>query len=304
METYNPFLYGLFTFIGNLREDPREAIETEVRYTLTDTLNFAFSVPSIRSFIERAAPEQNVPDVDPLFDEPVIDVDNGISEMATVEIPDGQFIFEIGSPFNVGTKGGFSLLFKKKQAPVSELSSILRNEVDADADDNDAQQLLEEIVTGDSGAVADFERKPGIDGVKLTGLTPDTYTLRFEDNGVYDYLTFAGPGTEAILEEFDQRAPASITDGMNNLSLVDIGEGESVEVGQALNPFSGVLDGPIEDADHVEALVALAKDPVYDHIRLISEDEDSVSVQVDNEMTGETDFLVFFNLPPEDVWVS
>lgn len=282
--------------LGDLRERPLATIVEQVRFTLSDTLNFAFSVPVLKALFEAIAPGLNVADTDPLTEEPVIDVANGVSETASLAIPTGEFVFEIGSPFSVGTQGGSSFLSHLLGLPISELSGILRNEVDADDNDNDAQQLLEEILSGRSGAVLDFETEPGIDGVELVGLTPVSFTLAFEDGeAATDRLTLEGPGAEAILAEFDARDGADLADGHNNLSLIEVGT-DTLELGdQAENPIYDVVGAEFAGDDDLENLIGAAKDPSYPVVTLISEGPGSVSVRIDNAATGEFDLLVFYD---------
>jgi hypothetical protein len=279
--------------LSDLRERPLATIVEQVQFTLSDTLNFAFSIPPLRALFEAIAPGLNVADADPLTEEPVIDVANGISETATLAIPTGEFVFEIGDPFGVGTNGGFSFLSTLLRLPISELSGILRAEVDADDNDNDAQQLLEEILNGRSGAVLDFETEPGIDGVALVGLTPTSFTLAFEDGEATDRLTLEGPGAEAILADFDARAGADLADGQNNISLIEIGS-DTLELGdEDNNPIYDLVGNEFAGDDDLDALIAAAKDPAREGVTLISEDQASISIRIDNPTTGEFDLLVF-----------
>jgi hypothetical protein len=123
---------------------------------------------------------------------PDFDVNNGVADTKTVELPDDQYRLDIGSPENVGN---------------GELARIILGIVDRDADDNDIEQILFEHYTGNSGANLDFEFEPGIEGVDVV-VAPDkkSFTLFIEDNGgdapVIDELTISGPGAEAALEKF------------------------------------------------------------------------------------------------------
>lgn len=280
--------------LGDLVEHPLATITQQVQFTLSDTLNFAFSVPVLATLFEAIAPGLNVADADPLTEEPVIDVANGISETATLAIPTGEFVFEIGDPFAVGTQGGLSFLSHLVGLPISELSGILRNEVDADDNDNDAQQLLEEILTGRSGAILDFENVPGIDGVELVGLTPTSLTLAFQDGeAATDRLTLEGPGAEAILADFDARDGANLADGQNNISLIEI-DSDTLELGdEDNNPIYDLVGNEFGGDDDLDALIAAAKDPAREDVKLISEDQGSISIRIDNPTTGEFDLLVF-----------
>ncbi len=280
--------------------DPAGTLVQEALEVLSDLLNTVYSVPLLRTLIDIIAPERNVPDADPLTEEPVIDVANGVAEEASLEIPDAQFVFEIGSPFHVGTEGGLSLFSTKKRLPISELSGILRAEVDADADDNDAEQLLEEILNGRSGAVLDVETEPGIDGVELVALTPGSYTLAFQDGEVIDLLTLEGAGVEAILEAFDARTePAHLADGENNISLIDLGT-DTIELGTgAENPILDIVGDAIDDDTELEALFQAARDGTSDAVTLLNEESESITLLISNAATAEFDYLVFFD--PTDV---
>ena len=172
----------------------------------SDLVNFGFSVPSIRSVFEVLGGDDVATDIDPLTPDPVIDVGNGIAETASVELPIGLYTLEIGSPFGVGSKGGLSIMSDLIGLEVSELSGILRNNIDADLNDNDAEQILAELLTGKSGAKFDFETEPGIDGIELIELTPSSYTISIKDGNVRDILTLRGPGVGATLDDFDTEA--------------------------------------------------------------------------------------------------
>lgn len=80
-------------------------------------------------------------DVDPIILPPELDVDNGLPDEKTVPLTTGAYILDIGTTENVGDR---------------EFCRIVLGLVDSD-DDNDAEQLLNEIVTGTSGANLDFE---------------------------------------------------------------------------------------------------------------------------------------------------
>ncbi|MFY1599696.1 SRPBCC family protein, partial [Micromonospora sp. WMMD737] len=281
--------------LGDLHRRPLATLAEQVQYTLSDVLNFAFSVPALRALFEAIAPGLNLADAEPLTEQPVVDVANGVPETAAVTVPLGEFVFEIGDTFAVGTEGGFSLLSSLLALPISELSGILRAEVDADDNDNDAQQLLEEILNGRSGAQLDFESEPGIDGVQLVGLTPVSFTLAFADGVQTDRLTFEGPGSEAILAGFDARGGADLADGQNNLSLIDVGSEELVLGDGPANPIFDLFgDGFAGDAD-LAALIAAVTGGSNPAVSLVSQDAGSISVRIDNPVTGEFDLLVFYD---------
>jgi hypothetical protein len=229
--------------------------------------------------------------VEPLIPQPPIDVGNGIAETTSVALPDGHFILRIGDTFAVGESGGFSAVSDLVDLPVSELSSIVRSEIDADADDNDAQQMLAEIVTGVSGANFESELEPGIDGVELVGLTPDSFTFLFEDGAVEDRLTLTGPGAKAILDGFDTQA--NVANGINSISLVDLATETAVLVDPEL---AGILANGVVDAGSAPILLQALTDDDDGRIgglTLVSVDEASFSVRADNALTGELDYLVF-----------
>jgi hypothetical protein len=125
-----------------------------------------------------------IADADQIILPPDFDVNNGLPDVATVSLPIGPYILDIGEPHNVGE---------------GELARVVLGLVDADHDDNDAEQILYEIFTGTSGANLDFEDEPGILGVELLNISLSEFTLLIEDADVIDMLTFVGPGTEDIL---------------------------------------------------------------------------------------------------------
>ena len=287
--------FTLLAYVGHLsskNDDPQTA--TELSLFFADLVNFGFSDSEIRNVFERVGLGDVIAPVDPLTPEPPIDVDNGIAESAIVELPLGPYILYIGNTFAVGEDGGVSAISDLIDLEVSELSSIVRSEIDADADDNDAQQMLAEILTGISGANLETEIQPGIDGVDLVGLTPDSFTFAFEDGAVEDRLTLAGPRAQAILEGFD--TDANIADGVNSISLIDLAT-ETVVLGDPDdNPLSDILpDGFNGAASAQELLEALIEDDdgQIGGVTLVSVDDASFSVRVDNAVTGEFDFLVF-----------
>jgi hypothetical protein len=141
------------------------------------------------NLIEQLGPNL-IADVDPIVLPPDFDVDNGLPDVATVLLPIGPYILDIGPTHNVGD---------------GELARIVMGLVDSDGDDNDAEQILYEMFTGTSGAHLDFEEELGIVGVDLLlDLNSlDEFTLVLEDGDVSDILTLAGPGVEAVLAKLD-----------------------------------------------------------------------------------------------------
>jgi hypothetical protein len=289
--------FTLLAYVHHLsatNSDPQTVAELNLFFA--DLVNFGFSDPEIRTVFETVGLGDVIAPIDPLTPEPPIDVDNGMAETAVVALPLGPFILRIGNTFAVGENGGFSAISDLIDLQVSELSSIVRSEIDADADDNDAQQMLAEMVTGTSGANFETEFEPGIDGVELVGLTPDSFTFAFEDGAVEDRLTLTGPGARTVLEDFD--TDANVADGTNSISLVDLAT-ETVILGNPDdNPFSEVLpDGFSGAASAHKLLEALTGDDdgQIGGVTLVSVDEASYSVLVDNDATGELDYLVIFD---------
>lgn len=129
-------------------------------------------------------------DVDPIALPPGFDIDNGRADVASVAIPMGPYILDIGNTHNVGD---------------GEFARVVLGLVDSDGDDNDLEQILNEITTGTSGANLDFEREPGIVGVDLLEVDEALayFVLGFEDGDAIDVLSFNGPGTAAVLAQFD-----------------------------------------------------------------------------------------------------
>lgn len=222
-------------------------------------------------------------DVDPILLPPAFDVDNGQPDDATVSLPTGSYILDIGNSHNVGD---------------GEFSRIVLGLVDSDGDDNDAEQLLTEILTGISGANLDFEWEPGIVGVHLVDISLGEYTLELEDGDATDLLTFSGPGTEAVIAKLD--VPANVVDFRNELSLVEIGV-EEVELGWwFMNPIFDLVGRRLNTAEDVEALIdaALSGD---ERIELIGFDDSRISLFVHNGRTGSADMLILFGDIVEDV---
>ena len=130
-------------------------------------------------------------DVDPIRLPPAFDIDNGRADVATVSLPSGPYILDIGNTHRIGD---------------GEFARVVLGLVDRDGDDNDIEQILREIATGASGANLDFEQTPGISDVELLELSPEHFTLGFKEGGmsdISDRLTFDGPGPEAVLTRLD-----------------------------------------------------------------------------------------------------
>jgi hypothetical protein len=234
----------------------------------------AFVEQFFDTLIEELGPKL-LADVDPILLPPAFDVDNGRADDATVWLPTGSFVLDIGNSHNVGD---------------GEFSRVTLGLVDSDGDDNDAEQLLSEIVTGISGANLDFEWKPGIVGVHLVDISLEEYTLELEDGDTTDLLTFCGPGAEAVFAKLD--APANLVDFRNDLSFVEIGV-EEVNVGLWWNPISDLVGWCLCTAEDVEALMdaALSGD---ERIELIGFDDSRISLIVRNGLTGSADMLILF----------
>lgn len=169
----------------------------------SEFVNYGFSRDGLGAVFEFFGGSGVEAEVEPLSDQPVIILGNGISESASVAIPDGPFILPVGNPFSIGELPERSLLSRILGWEISELSGIIRYDIDADENDNDAEQLLAEIITGRSGAFFDYETVPGISGVELIDITTESYTLAFADGNARDTLTLTGEGVRAILRDLD-----------------------------------------------------------------------------------------------------
>ena len=254
---------------------------TEFEKSWSDFINWQFARPVPRALQRIASGSDDVPDVDPLYDTPPIDVDNGVAETATVEIPDDFYILNVGRPFRVGTEAPLSVVARQRMWEISEFSGVIRDDIDGDTDDSDVIQILKELVDGRGGSNFDCDLEPGIDGVEVVGLTPTTYTVTLEDNGVYDTLTFAGPGTALGLSDLDQ--PADLTDRTSAVSLVDLGQ-------------ETVIADPAFQADRdVLAWIQAARDPENPAFELVSEQEDSIALWIDNPTTETRDLVLLFD---------
>jgi hypothetical protein len=200
-----------------------------------------------------------------LFPEPVMNVNDGVAETAQVHLEDEPYLFSLGL-----------LDLSGKFGPRSELfSRALNLNFDRDADDDDAYQLLKEIIDGDGGAFVDLEREPGVEGVELLALTADAYTVSFDNDEVVDVLTVEGPDVEGVLG--DLNAPANPADGANHLSLVNT-------LPQSM----------------LEAVLKAALDRSDNRATLLGVENDNFAARVDNATTGEFDLFVFFGGAAED----
>lgn len=254
----------------------------------SDYVNWSFGKPLLRAINAIIGGENDVPNVDPIFPNPIIDIGNSLEEEATVLLPTEEYIIAgIGSPFEIGSRyGGFSFLGQILGLRITEFSGIVRDTIDADLDDNDVEQILVEILTGQSGAKFDFETEPGIDGVELVGLTPETFTLALTTvDGTTDRLTFGGPGTRSVLETLD--SDANIGDSTNAISIVDLAT-ETVELGGQLADLLGTSFAGSSDAETL--FNASFSDP---RITLLSQMLESFSIRID--VNGLSDYIVFID---------
>jgi hypothetical protein len=190
-------------------------------------------------------------DVEPTVLPPGFDLANARADTATVRLPDAPYIVDLGDPRGVGD---------------GELARIVLRAFDRDGDDDDAEQVLAELLTGRSGANLDLEFAPGIDGVELVDISRRDYTVAFETAGGTDVLTLAGPGVEAVLA----RLAAGIDDGAAGLAdgagdaagapdlaalLEALGAGGAPVPGTGFDPAAAVA-GPPDPASVVAAAVA------------------------------------------------
>ncbi|CAB9502578.1 expressed unknown protein [Seminavis robusta] len=284
------------------------AITQELCLAFSDFVNTLFAIPLTRNLIACLVTTGDVPEIQEFtYANPTIDMGDDIAEETVIEIPEGPYIVteqSTGSPFHVGTKVGSSILWQA-HVPITELSSILRDNIDADDNDNDVEQLLQEILTGQSGACFDCETEPGIDGVELVAMTPTTYTLELtslKSQHIKDTITFAGPGTAAILAKMD----AATTETQNAIRIFDLGRGETkTEIAGTL--LGNVLSrSSLEGMAEAEALyyrALTAGDEVWrktnnssnSGMRLLSgEPGKSFALRVhSNEQANRFDYLVF-----------
>ena len=109
-------------FVGGIPQEVRTALETGIRGALT--LARPLFGPN------------EVGDGLSLFPEPVLNVNDTTSESASVLVPDDVYLFSLGL-LDIGGRFG----------PLSELFSQAVNlNFDRDADDDDAEQVLKEII--------------------------------------------------------------------------------------------------------------------------------------------------------------
>ena len=261
-------------FVGYIPQEVQTAIESGIRGALT------LALPLF-------GPNEVAPGFS-LFPEPVLNVNDATSESASVLIPDDVYLFSLGL-LDIGGRFG----------PLSELFSQAVNlNFDRDADDDDAEQVLKEFIDGDGGAVLDTERVPGIEGVGLISITPNSYTLSFANGDALDVLTLEGPGIEAVVNKLD--SPANLADSVNSLSLVDLGA-ETVEAGSgAANPITGIADARIDTEGELTALLEAALSPADERLSLLSIEPDGFAVRVNNAATNAFDVLIFDGAPAEN----
>lgn len=265
----------------------------------SDCVNYGFSDPTIRAAFELFGGAGIEAQVQALTDAPPIVLGNGIAESGLVMIPDGPFIIPIGDPFVIGELEGQSRLSLALGMRISELSGIIRHDIDADKNDNDVEQLLTEIVTGRSGALFEYETRPGIAGVSLIDMTPRSFTLAFEDYAAEDTLTFTGAGAEAILQRLD--SPANIADAENAFSMVDMGT-EAMVIRNASEHTSWRRDNdPISGEEELGQLLQallLAEDESLSGFRveLVSIHCQSIALFMFNDERRSMD-LVLFHTP-------
>jgi hypothetical protein len=254
-------------FVGGIPQEVQTTIESGLRDVLT--LARPLFGPN------------EVADGFSLFPEPVLNVNDTTSESASVFIPDDVYLFSLGL-LDIGGRFG----------PLSELFSQAVNlNFDRDADDDDAEQVLKEIIDGDGGAVLDSEREPGIEGVELISITPDSYTLSFANGAALDVLTLEGPGIEAVINKLD--SPADVADGVNALSLVNL-SGETMVAGSgAANPIAGIADAQIDTEGELARLIDAALTPGDERVDFLSVEPDSFAVRVDNPAMSAFDLLIF-----------
>lgn len=266
----------------------------EAQRGFADFVNMLFRVSWTRSLIEAGIGSADVPDVAPLYDVPPLDINNGIAETATVVIPDGPYILDIGSPFSVGERGAASVFGRILNLDISELSAVIRTDIDADDDDNDALQLVKEIIDGRGGSKFDYDVQPGIDGVQLIAISPDQYTLAINDHAQIDQLTFQGPGIQTALTQLDK--PAYLGDGMPTLSLIDIAT-ETVAISDDHSPLLQHVSGPSFYAESdLSTLWDAALDPTIDTIKAIEQSQTHLALQLaDGSAEGYYDLLVFYD---------
>lgn len=266
---------------------------TGCRDFFPDFVNYGFSQHGLRAIFEFFGGEIVESNIEPLTEKPVIVLGNGLPETATIALPDGPYILPVGNPYAIGELPGRSCLSRILHLQISELSSIILYDIDADEDDNDAEQLLLEIVTGESPSLGD-EVEPGISGVKLVDITPDRYTLTFSDGDATDTLTLTGPGIQTVLQNLNM--PADATNDANALSLINA-ETDTVLLGDTpINPIWPTAGDRLHGADEIHAFLEAVLRDTPDDISLIRVRDEFVSMFVTHPETGTKDLFVFYNV--------
>jgi len=218
----------------------------------------------------------------PLFPEPVVNINDDVAEATTVDVPDAPYLFSFGLLAVGGTFGPTSELF----------GGALNLNFDRDADDDDALQLLKEIVDGRGGAAFDEETQPGVEDVALVSITGGSYTLAFDNGVVTDVVTFVGAGIENAVDALATRTVFG--DGQNTLGRLfeDV-----VSAGGTRNPIPDLVTGRLNTPAEIEALVAAAVDTGDERVELLAIERDAVSVKVLNALTDAFDIVLLDGAP-------
>jgi hypothetical protein len=228
-----------------------------------------------------------------LFPEKTIDLNDGVAETVSTTVPEGPFLYNYGG-LEIGGTFGFR----------SEWFSAVNNlNVDKDADDNDLVQILNEILTGRSGANLDFEAEPGIENVALIDVKPNSYTLEF-DGLATDVWTFKGPGVIHALGEVV--TTARLGDDANSIDFVNfvgLGADDFFFADGPLNPVADLASGVVDSISDAADLVAAAAGS-DERVDLLSAGDEYVSIRVNDAAQDVFDILVFEGVSLADFGVS
>lgn len=212
-----------------------------------------------------------------LFPEPLLNINDDLPEATSFSVPDEPYLFSLGLLAIGGTFGPNSELFGR----------AVNLNFDRDADDDDAFQVLSEMITGQSGAAFDTETDAGIDNVTLISLTSSSYTLAFDNGVATDVLTLEGIGVENAIEQLSEAA--DFGDGVNSLAI--LGENTVSATGPG-NPVPDILIGELNTGAEIRALGRAALDTEDDRVELLALESDALTVKVNDADTGAFDIVV------------
>ncbi len=275
---------GFFSKFTSFAQSVGQSLSDDLTTTIRDTVETVIegALKAVLTAVRPLFGPNEVAEGFSLFPDPIMSINDDQAEASSYNVPDEPYLFSLNMLDLSGTFG-----------PSSELFSGAANlNFDRDADDDDVEQVLKEMIDGDGGAVFDEEREPGIDNVGLISIMPDSYTLSFDSGEAIDVLALEGEGTEKAIKAI--AANTDLSDDANTLSLVDIDseQSNSVTGGDEQGPFSDLISGALDTDQEVSDLLAAAIDLSDERVELLGLAEDSFSVKMTNKDTGAFDILI------------